>query len=94
MGATLATLRKYVRAEVHDPAPLRKISSSALIHDGGNNAAFFQDATFDFVALGVIVGDVVWNGTDGGSISTIQAIGGTGNRKLTVGPIEGGTERL
>jgi hypothetical protein len=91
MGATLSTLRKYIRAEVHDPAPLRKISTSALIHDGGNDAVFFQDATFDFVALGIVVGDVIWNGSDGGSLSTIQQISGTGNRKLTVGAIEGGT---
>jgi hypothetical protein len=91
MGATLSTLRKYIRAEVHDPAPLRKISSSALIHDGGSAAVFFQDATFNFVTLGIVVGDVIWNGSDGGSISTIQQITGTGNRKLVVGAIEGGT---
>jgi hypothetical protein len=94
MGATLATLRKYVRAEVHDPAPTRKISTSSLIHDGGNGAAFFQDATFNFDTLGIEVGDVIWNGSDGGSISTIQQItsGGGTNDKLVVGAIEGGTD--
>jgi len=93
MGATLSTLRKYIRAEVHDPAPLRKISTSALIHDGGNDAVFFQDQTFNFDTLGIVVGDVIWNGSDGGSISTIQQIsdGGATNDKLTVGAIEGGT---
>jgi hypothetical protein len=94
MGATLATLRKYIRAEVGDPAPLRKISTSSLIHDGGNGAAFFQDATFNFVTLGIIIGDVVWNGSDGGSISVVRAIedGGGTNDKLVVGSIEGGTD--
>lgn len=93
MGATLSTLRKYVRAEIHDPAPTRKISSSSLIHDGGNDAVFFQDATFNFDTLGIVIGDVIWNGSDGGSISVIQQItSGSGtNDKLVVGAIEGGT---
>jgi hypothetical protein len=90
MGATLSTLRKYIRAEVHDPAPLRKISTSALIHDGGNDAAFFQDETFNFLTLGIIVGDVIYNGSDGGSIGTINAISANG-AILTPGPMEGGT---
>lgn len=94
MGATLATLRKYIRAEVGDPAPLEKMASSTLTHDGGANAAFFQDQTFDFVSQGIIVGDVVRNISDGGSIATIQLIsnGGATNDKLTVGAIEGGTD--
>jgi hypothetical protein len=94
MGATLSTLRKYIRAEVGDPAPTEKMSSSTLTHDGGNGAAFFQDASYNFVTQGVIVGDVVRNITDGGSLATIQLIGNGGatNDKLTVGAIEGGTD--
>jgi hypothetical protein len=94
MGATLLTLRKYVRAEVHDPAPLEKLSTLTLTHDGGNGAAFFQDQTHNFGTLGVVVGDVVRNTTDGGSLATIQQIsnGGATNDKLTVGAIEGGTD--
>lgn len=94
MGATLATLRGYIRAEINDPAPSEKMSSSTLTHDGGDAAAFFQDATFNFVTQGIIVGDVVRNTTDGGSLATIQLIsnGGGTNDKLTVGPIEGGTD--
>lgn len=94
MGATLATLRKYIRAEVNDPAPLEKLSSLTLTHDGGNGAAFFADATHNFDTLGVKIGDVIRNITDGGSLATINLIstsGGT-NDKLTVGSIEGGTD--
>lgn len=94
MGATLSTLRKYVRAEVHDPAPTEKMSSSTLTHDGGNSAAFFQDQTFNFDSQGIVVGDVVYNTSDGGSLATIQQItnGGATNDKLVVGAIEGGTD--
>ena len=46
MGATLATLRKYVRAEVHDPAPLEKMSTSTLTHDGSDGDTFFKDNSF------------------------------------------------
>ena len=94
MGATLATLRKYIRAEVGDHSPTEKLSTLSLIHDGAGNATAFQDATHNFVALGVIVGDVVRNVTDGGSIATIRAIedGGATNDKLVVGSIEGGTD--
>jgi hypothetical protein len=90
MGATLATLRKYIRAEVGDPAALRKISTSALIHDGGNGTAYFSDATFNFITLGVIVGDVIYNGSDGGSLGTISAISANG-QVLYVVSMEGGT---
>ena len=56
MAATLATLRKYMRAEVNDPAPLRKLSTLTLTHDGGaSETDFFQDASYDFVAQGVMV---------------------------------------
>jgi hypothetical protein len=94
MGATLATLRKYIRAEVGDPAPAEKLSTLTLTHDGGNGAAFFQDQTHNFTTLGVIAGDVIRNTTDGGSLATIQLIGNGGatNDKLTVGSIEGGTD--
>lgn len=94
MGATLATLRKYIRAEVYDPAPEEKLSTLTLTHDGGNGAAFFQDATHNFDTLGVEIGDVVRNITDGGSLATVQLIsnGGGTNDKLTVGSIEGGTD--
>jgi hypothetical protein len=94
MGATLATLRKYIRAEVGDPAPLEKLSSVTLTHDGGNGAAFFQDASYNFVTQGIVIGDVVRNITDGGSLATVQLIsnGGATNDKLTVGSIEGGTD--
>jgi hypothetical protein len=94
MGATLSTLRKYIRAEVNDPAPTEKMSSSTLTHDGGNGAAFFQDQSFNFVNEGILVGDVVRNITDGGSLATIRLIGNGGatNDKLTVGSIEGGTD--
>jgi hypothetical protein len=42
----------------------------------------------------LVVGDVIRNVTDGGSLATIQLIsnGGATNDKLTVGPIEGGTD--
>lgn len=94
MGATLSTLRKYIRAEVNDPAPEEKLSTLTLTHDGGNGAAFFQDQSHNFTTLGVVVGDVVRNITDGGSLATIRLIGdgGATNDKLTVGSIEGGTD--
>jgi hypothetical protein len=94
MGATLATLRKYIRAEVGDPAPLRKLSTLTLTHDGSSQTTFFQDASHNFVALGVIVGDVIYNPSDGGSLAVIRGFedsaGGT-NDKLMVSSIEGGT---
>lgn len=94
MGATLATLRKYIRAEVNDPKPTEKLSSLTLTHDGGNSAAFFQDQTYNFVTQGVIIGDVVVNTTDGNSLAVVQQItnGGATNDKLVVGSIEGGTD--
>ena len=94
MGATLATLRKYIRAEVSDPAPTEKLSSLTLTHDGGDGSLFFADATHNFDSLGVKVGDVIRNVTDGGSLATITLISSSGgtNDKLTVGSIEGGTD--
>jgi len=95
MGATLETLRKYIRAEVNDPAPLRKLSTLTLTHDGAtDNEAFFQDASHNFVTLGVIVGDVIYNTSDGGSLAVIRgfANGGGTNDKLMVSSIEGGTD--
>ena len=94
MGATLATLRKYIRAEVGDPAPTRKLSSLTLTHDTTTQTTFFQDATHNFVTLGVIVGDVIYNTSDGGSLAVIHGIeSGSGtNDKLMVSSIEGGTE--
>ena len=42
MGATLSLLRKYVRQEIDDPAPLRKPDSSTTFqHDGGDNQTSF-----------------------------------------------------
>jgi hypothetical protein len=79
---------------VGDPAPLEKLSTLTLTHDGGSAAAFFADATHNFDTLGVVVGDVIRNVTDGGSLATIQLISSSGgtNDKLTVGAIEGGTD--
>jgi hypothetical protein len=36
MGATLSTLRKYIRAEVGDQEATEKLSTVTLTHDGGN----------------------------------------------------------
>ena len=95
MGATLDTLRRYIRAEVNDPAPLRKLSTLTLTHDGATGSTtFFQDASHNFVTLGVIVGDVIYNTSDGGSLAVIRGFedGGGTNDKLMVSSIEGGTE--
>lgn len=99
MGATLSTLRKYVRAEVNDPAPERlPDSSTTFTHDGGNNLAYFEDNNNDFYTThGIRVGDVVVNTTDGGSLAVIQQITNGGgaqptNARLVVGSIEGGTD--
>jgi len=95
MGATLETLRKYVRQEVDDPAPERiPDSSTTFAHDGGSNRTdFFQDSSENFVNHGVAVGDVIYNVSDGGSLATIRAItssaGGT-NDKLFTDSIDGG----
>jgi hypothetical protein len=97
MGATLTTLRKYTRAEVHDPAPLEKMAASVITHDGGNNStAFMQDASYDFKDENdIVIGDVVFNVTKGGSIATISGFlssgGSKANDKLVVGSIEGGS---
>jgi hypothetical protein len=91
MGATLATLRKYIRAEVGDQEATEKMASETLTNDGGNGVAYFEDASFDFVAEGVVEGDVIQNVTDGGSLSTIKMISAASNKRLTPGPIEGGT---
>jgi len=99
MGATLATLRKYVRAEVNDPAPERlPDSSTTFTHDGGDNLAYFEDNAQNFYTThGVRVGDVIINVTDGNSIAVIQQITNGGgasptNARLVVGSIEGGTD--
>jgi len=95
MGATLATLRRYIRAEVNDPAPLEKLSTLTITHDGGSaEEDFFQDASYNFVTLGVIVGDVIYNTSDGGSLAVIRQIadGAATNDRLYVSSIEGGTE--
>ncbi len=96
MGAPLSTLRRYVRVEVDDPAPLRKPDATVSFqHDGGfNQTTSFQDSSEDFVALGIVVGDVIFNLTDGGSIATIRAITsniGT-NDVLEVDSIDGGNQ--
>jgi hypothetical protein len=97
MGVTLATLRKYIRAEVGDPAPTR-VTTTSLAHDGAsNNTGYFEDNAVNFVTEGVVVGDVIYNITDGGSLATIRAIadGGGGtptNSRLYVSSIEGGTD--
>ncbi len=95
MGATLATLRRYIRAEVNDPAPLEKMSTSTITHDGGNDETdFFQDASYNFVDEGIKVGDVIYNTSDGGSLAVIRQIadGGATNDRLYVSSIEGGTD--
>lgn len=97
MGAALSTLRKYIRAEVNDPKPERKMSTSTITHDGGDDeTSFFQDASYDFDAQGIEIGDVIYNTSDGGSLAVIRAFGDSGgansNDKLYVSAIEGGTD--
>jgi hypothetical protein len=97
MGATLATLRNYIRAEVGDQEPQR-VTTTSLAHDGAsNNTEYFEDNAVNFVTEGVQVGDVIYNITDGGSLATILAItdGGGGsptNARLYVSSIEGGQD--
>lgn len=96
MGADLFTLRKFVRQEIDDPAPERKPGNTVQFqHDGGfNQTTSFQDSSEDFVALGIVVGDVIFNLTDGGSLATIRAITsniGT-NDVLEVDSIDGGNQ--
>ena len=97
MGATLLTLRNYIRAEVGDQEPQR-VTTTALAHDGAsNNTEYFEDNAINFVTEGVQVGDVIFNITDGGSLATILAItdGGGGsptNARLYVSSIEGGQD--
>lgn len=96
MGANLFTLRKFVRQEIDDPAPLRKPGPTiSFQHDGGfNQTTSFQDSSEDFVTLGIVVGDVIFNLTDGGSLATIRAITsniGT-NDVLEVDSIDGGNQ--
>lgn len=96
MTANLSTIRKFVRQEVDDPAPLRKPDPTVSFqHDGGfNQTTSFQDSSEDFDALGVVVGDVIFNLTDGGSLATIRAITtsiGT-NDVLEVDSIDGGNQ--
>lgn len=95
MGATLATLRKYVRAEVNDPAPERLPDSSTTFTHDTTSQAYFQDSGENFYTThGIRVGDVIINVTDGNSIAIIQQItnGGGTNDRLVVGSIEGGTD--
>lgn len=97
MGAALSTLRKYVRAEINDPSPERKMSTSSIIHDGGNNnTTYFQDQTYNFSNQGIVVGDVIYNTYDGGSLAVIRAFGNSGgsldNDQLYVDSIDGGTD--
>jgi hypothetical protein len=92
MGATLATLRKYIRAEVGDPAPTR-VTTTSITHDDGSQTTHMEDSDVNFVTEGVQVGDVIYNITDGGSLATIRAItdGDGTNDRLYVTSIEGGT---
>lgn len=96
MGATLSLLRKYVRQEIDDPAPLRKPNSSTTFqHDGGNGLTdYFLDSSENFEDLGIVVGDVIYNVTDGGSLATIRAItdGMATKDQLHVDSIDGGNE--
>ncbi len=96
MEANLETLRKFVRQEIDDPAPLRKPDSSVSFqHDGGSNRqTWFQDASEDFESLGIIVGDVIYNPSDGGSLATIRAVvdGAATKDRLEVDSIDGGNE--
>lgn len=96
MGATLSLLRKYVRQEIDDPAPLRKPNSSVTFqHDGGDDLTdYFLDSSENFEDLGIVVGDVIYNVTDGGSLATIRAItdGIATKDQLQVDSIDGGNE--
>lgn len=96
MGVTLSVLRKYVRQEIDDPAPLRKPDSSTTFqHDGGDGlTSYFLDSSEDFQTLGIVVGDVIYNVTDGGSLATIRAItdGMATKDRLEVDSIDGGNE--
>lgn len=96
MEANLETLRKFVRQEIDDPAPLRKPDSSVSFqHDGGSNRqTWFQDASENFESLGIIVGDVIYNPSDGGSLATIRAVvdGAATKDRLEVDSIDGGNE--
>lgn len=96
MTANLSTIRKFVRQEVDDPAPLRKPDPTVSFQqDGGDNqTSFFIDSSEDFAQLGVVVGDVIYNISDGGSLATIRAIidaFGT-NDRLDVDSIDGGND--
>lgn len=96
MGATLSLLRKYVRQEIDDPAPLRKPDSSTTFqHDGGDGlTSWFQDSSENFETLGIVVGDVIYNVTDGGSLATIRAIvdGAATKDRLEVDSVDGGND--
>jgi len=96
MGATLSLLRKYIRQEIDDPAPLRKPDSSTTFqHDGGSGLTdYFLDSSENFQDLGIVVGDVIFNLTDGGSLATIRAItdGMATKDQLQVDSIDGGND--
>jgi len=92
MGTTLSTLRKYVRREVNDVAPTRKMSSDTLTHDDSTQTTYFRDESYDFDSEGIEVGDVIYNTSDGGSIAVIRQIGGSGNHYLYVDSIDGGSD--
>ena len=96
MGASLSTLRKLIRLEIDDPAPLRKPSPTVTFqHDGGDDlTSYFLDSSEDFETLGIVVGDVIYNVTDGGSLATIRAItdGIATKDQLDVDSIDGGNE--
>lgn len=96
MGESLSVLRKYVRREIDDPAPLRKPDAAVTFqHDGGDDqTSWFQDSSEDFEALGIVVGDVIYNTSDGGSLATIRAIVDAVATKdrLEVDSIDGGNE--
>jgi hypothetical protein len=96
MTANLTTIRRFVRQEVDDPAPLRKPSPTVSFqHDGGDDqTSWFQDSSEDFGVLGIVVGDVIFNNTDGGSLATIRAIvdAVATNDRLEVDSIDGGNE--
>lgn len=72
------------------------MSGSTLTHDGTNGTTdFFQDASFDFDAQGIEIGDVIYNTSDGGSLAIVRAFASSGgansNDKLMVDSIDGGT---
>lgn len=96
MGESLSVLRKYVRREIDDPAPLRKPGPTITFqHDGGDDqTSWFQDSSEDFETLGIVVGDVIYNTSDGGSLATIRAIVDAVATKdrLEVDSIDGGNE--